>query len=105
MIALEKDTFDTEVLEAEGTVLVDFWSQGCEPCKALLPDIERFAEMYGETIKFCKFDTTKARRVAIREKVLGLPTIAIYKDGAKIDEVTKATSSWTKDFWSGSTTC
>ena len=48
-----------------------------------------FAEMYGENIKFCKFDTTKARRVAIREKVLGLPTIAIYKDGAKIDEVTK----------------
>lgn len=89
MIALEKDTFDTEVLQAEGTVLVDFWSQGCEPCKALLPDIERFAEAYGESIKFCKFDTTKARRVAIREKVLGLPTIAIYKDGAKIDEVTK----------------
>jgi thioredoxin 1 len=89
MIALEKDTFDAEVLEAEGTVLVDFWSQGCEPCKALLPDIERFAEMYGETIKFCKFDTTKAKRLAMREKVLGLPTIAIYKDGAKIDEVTK----------------
>ena len=89
MIALEKNTFDPEVLEAEGLVLVDFWSQGCEPCKALLPDIERFAEMYGENINFCKFDTTKARRVAIREKVLGLPTIAIYKDGAKIDEVTK----------------
>ena len=89
MIALEKTTFDPEVLEAEGIVLVDFWSQGCEPCKALLPDIERFAEMYGDKIKFCKFDTTKARRVAIREKVLGLPTIAIYKDGAKIDEVTK----------------
>ncbi len=89
MIALEKDTFDAEVLQSEGTVLVDFWSQGCEPCKALLPDIERFAEAYGDKIKFCKFDTTKARRVAIREKVLGLPTIAIYKDGAKIDEVTK----------------
>ena len=86
MIALEKDTFDPEVLEAEGYVLVDFWSQGCEPCKALLPDIERFSEMYGENIKFCKFDTTKARRVAIKQKVLGLPTIAIYKDGAKIDE-------------------
>lgn len=89
MIALEKNTFDPEVLEAEGLVLVDFWSQGCEPCKALLPDIEKFAEAYGEKIKFCKFDITKARRVAIKEKVLGLPTIAIYKDGAKIDEVTK----------------
>ena len=33
--------------------------------------------------------TTKAKRLAMREKVLGLPTIAIYKDGAKIDEVTK----------------
>lgn len=89
MIALEKNTFDPEVLEAEGLVLVDFWSQGCEPCKALLPDIEKFEEAYGENIKFCKFDITKARRVAIKEKVLGLPTIAIYKDGAKIDEVTK----------------
>ncbi|KKY01776.1 thioredoxin [Paraclostridium benzoelyticum] len=89
MIALEKNTFNPEVLEAEGLVLVDFWSQGCEPCKALLPDIEKFAEAYGEKIKFCKFDITKARRVAIKEKVLGLPTIAIYKDGAKIDEVTK----------------
>ncbi|MGL5719070.1 MAG: thioredoxin TrxA [Paraclostridium sp.] len=89
MIAVGKDTFEPEVKEAEGLVLVDFWSEGCEPCKALLPDIERFAEMYGENIKFCKFDTTKARRVAIKEKVLGLPTIAIYKDGAKIDEVTK----------------
>lgn len=89
MIALEKTTFDPEVLQAEGIVLVDFWSQGCEPCKALLPDIEKFSEMYGDKIKFCKFDITKARRVAIKEKVLGLPTIAIYKDGAKIDEVTK----------------
>ncbi|MCU9807063.1 thioredoxin family protein [Paraclostridium sp. AKS46] len=86
---MRKNTFDPEVLEAEGLVLVDFWSQGCEPCKALLPDIEKFAEAYGENIKFCKFDITKARRVAIKEKVLGLPTIAIYKDGAKIDEVTK----------------
>lgn len=89
MLALDKNTFEPEVLQGEGTILVDFWSEGCEPCKALLPDIERFAEAYGDKIKFCKFDTTKARRVAIKEKVLGLPTIAIYKDGAKIDEVTK----------------
>ncbi|WP_262366137.1 hypothetical protein [Streptococcus pyogenes] len=34
-------------------------------------------------------DTTKARRLAIKQKVLGLPTMAIYKDGEKVDEVTK----------------
>ena len=44
---------------------------------------------YGESLKFCKLDTTKARRLAIKEKVLGLPTIAVYKDGTKIDELTK----------------
>ena len=42
MIQLEKDTFEAEVLEAKGLVLVDFWSDGCEPCKALMPHVESF---------------------------------------------------------------
>lgn len=89
MFVLDKDNFEAEVLNNEGVVLVDFWSEGCEPCKALMPDIEALHEEYKEQIRFCKLDTTKARRLAIKEKVLGLPTIAIYKDGKKIDEVTK----------------
>lgn len=89
MLEVDKDTFDAEVLQAEGLVLVDFWSDGCEPCKALLPDIEALSEVYGDKIKFVKLNTTQARRLAIKEKVLGLPTICIYKDGAKVEEVTK----------------
>lgn len=89
MIVLDKNTFEEEVLKYEGIVVVDFWSEGCEPCKALIPEVEELANDYKENFKFCKLDTTKARRLAIKEKVLGLPTIAIYKDGQKIDEVTK----------------
>lgn len=89
MLVLDKNTFEDEVLKAEGYVLVDFWSQGCEPCKALMPHVEKLSEKYGDKIKFCKLDTTKARRLAIKQKVLGLPVIAIYKDGEKIDEVVK----------------
>ncbi|MEW9125006.1 MAG: thioredoxin family protein [Thermotaleaceae bacterium] len=89
MLAVDKDTFQTEVLEAEGYVLVDYWSESCEPCKALMPSVMELAEKYESNMKFCKLDTTKARRLAIKEKVMGLPTIAIYKDGKKIDEVTK----------------
>lgn len=89
MISVDKDTFESEVLQAEGYVLVDFWSDGCEPCKALMPDIMELKEQYGEKIKFTKLNTTGARRLAIKEKVLGLPTIAIYNKGAKVDEVTK----------------
>lgn len=88
MLPVDKDTFEAEVLQADGVVLVDFWSEGCVPCKALMPDIEELEKVYTQ-IKFTKMDSTKARRLAIKEKVLGLPTIAIYKGGQKVDEVTK----------------
>lgn len=89
MLAVDKDTFQSEVLEAKGYVLVDFWSDGCEPCKALMPDVEALDEQYGDKIKFVKLNTTQARRLAISQKVLGLPTILLYLDGEKIEEVTK----------------
>lgn len=89
MLAVDKDTFEAEVLQAEGFVLVDYWGDGCEPCKALLPDIEALAEEFEGKVKFTKLNTTQARRLAISQKVLGLPTIILYKDGAKVAEVTK----------------
>lgn len=89
MIVLSKENFDAEVKEAEGYVLVDFWSEGCEPCKALMPSVIELSEKYDGQMKFCKLDTGSARRLAIKEKVLGLPTIAVYKDGEKVQELTK----------------
>ncbi len=89
MLSVDKSTFEAEVLKSQGLVLVDYWSDGCEPCKALMPDIEALEEKYEGKLKFCKLNTTKARRLAISQKVLGLPTIALYKDGEKLDEVTK----------------
>lgn len=89
MIAVDKNTFQSEVLDYEGYVLVDYWSDGCEPCKALMPDVEELAANYEGKVKFAKLNTGKARRLAISQKVLGLPTIVLYKDGQKIDELTK----------------
>ena len=89
MHLLDKETFETEVLKAEGTILVDYFGDGCEPCKALLPHIEALEKTYGEQIKFTKLNTTAARRLAIGQKILGLPVIAIYKGGEKVDELVK----------------
>lgn len=89
MIQLDKKTFQTEVLESAGWVLVDYWSDGCEPCKALMPDVEALAEQYEGKVKFCKLNITQARRLAISQRVLGLPAILLYKDGEKVDEVNK----------------
>ncbi|MGX8794566.1 thioredoxin TrxA [Fusibacter sp. JL298sf-3] len=88
MLAVDKSNFEEVVLKSEGVVLVDFWSEGCEPCKALMPDIEALEAAYGD-VTFTKLDTAKNRRLAIKERVLGLPTIAVYKGGQKVDEVTK----------------
>ena len=89
MIQLEKDTFEEKVLESKGLVLVDFWSDKCEDCKALMPHIEELSEEFNDKIKFTKFNTIGAMKIAIKQKVLGLPTVAIYKDGEKISELVK----------------
>ncbi|HCX04944.1 MAG TPA: thiol reductase thioredoxin [Clostridiales bacterium] len=89
MLELNKENFEEEVLNAEGLVLVDFWGDSCEPCKELMPDIEALSEKYGDEIKFSKLNTSKARRLAISQRVLGLPTIILYRNGEKIEEVNR----------------
>ena len=89
MIEVDKNTFQTEVLEAEGYVFVDFFGDGCVPCAALMRKVHEFADTYGDKLKFTSLNTTKARRLAIGQKILGLPVMAIYKDGEKVDELVK----------------
>jgi len=89
MLELDKETFEPEVLNAKETVFVDFYSDGCEPCKALMPAVHALAEKYGDKMKFTKINTMKARRLAIAQKVMGLPVIAIYKNGEKAEELVK----------------
>lgn len=84
MVDLTKENFEEEVLKAEGYILVDFYGDGCVPCAALMPHIHGFEEVYGKNVKFCSLNTTKARRLAISQKVLGLPVIAVYKDGEMV---------------------
>jgi len=89
MLILDKETFEPEVLQGEGYVLVDFFGDGCAPCEALMPHVVSLSEKYGDKLKFTKLNTTKARRVAIGQKVLGLPVVGIYKDGEKVEELIK----------------
>ena len=89
MLELDKNTFAAEVLEAEGYVFVDYFGDGCVPCQALMPFVHEMADKYDDKMKFTSLNTTKARRLAIGQKILGLPVMAIYKGGEKIEEVVK----------------
>lgn len=81
MLELDKNTFEQEVLKDSGSVVVDFYGDGCAPCAALMPHMHRLAEKYGDSIKFCALNTSKARRLAISQGILGLPAVVIYQDG------------------------
>ena len=89
MLEVDKNTFEEEVLKADGYVFVDYFGDGCVPCQALMPFVHSLADKYGDKLKFTQLNTTKARRLAISQKILGLPVMAINKNGEKVEELVK----------------
>ena len=87
MISVNKENFEQEVLNCEGKVVVEFWSETCQPCKELLPEVEELSQKYGKDMKFCNIDTKHAPRIAIKQKVLSLPVIRVYENGKVLDEI------------------
>jgi len=83
MIELDTGNYDREVLAHKGVVLVDFWSDSCEECLAAMPEIEALEGEFGARVRFGKVNIQGNRRLAIREKVLGLPTVLLYRDGER----------------------
>lgn len=87
MLEVNKETFEQEVLQAPGPVVVDWWSPKCDPCLELLPEVERLAGVYGDRVKFVKVNVLENRRLAISQRVLGLPTFLFFRDGQKVAEL------------------
>lgn len=88
MLELNKDNFEAEVLQSEKPVFVDFWGDKCEICKDLMPGVHDLEEKYADKIKFASLNIGGSRRLAISQKVLGLPTMIIYKNGEKAETIT-----------------
>jgi len=84
MIELSKETFDAEVKESKMPVVVDFWGPQCGPCLALMPHMEAMEKDYDGKVKFTKVNVSGNRRVAIINRVMGLPGILFFKDGKEI---------------------
>jgi thioredoxin 1 len=87
MIELNKDNFEEEVLNCEGKVVVDFWSESCDVCMEIMPDVKELAEEFADDFKFAKLDIKGNRRLAIGQKVLGLPSIVFYENGEKVEHL------------------
>lgn len=78
------ETFDAEVLRSETPVLVDFWAPWCGPCRQLAPTIERFAKDVVGTVKVAKHNTEDFPEVAVRYRVVAIPTLILFKGGNEV---------------------
>jgi thioredoxin 1 len=76
--------FESEVLQHDGTVLVDFFATWCPPCRALAPLLERFADQNADTLKIVKVDTDANEALAERYGVRTIPTVIAFRGGQEV---------------------
>lgn len=85
IITITKDNFQAEVMEAKGTVLIDFWASWCGPCRMLSPIVDQVAEEHPD-IKVGKINVDEEPELASQFDVMSIPMLAVFKDGQKVNE-------------------
>jgi len=77
--------FESEVLQSNQVVLVDFWAEWCAPCRMIAPVVEALANELGDRLKVVKMDIDANPRVPGELQVMSIPTLIIFKDGKATD--------------------
>ena len=80
-VILTDANFESEVLQAQGPVLVDFWATWCGPCRMLAPVVEELANDYAGRVKVCKLDVDQGMNTAGKYQISSVPTLIAFKNG------------------------
>ena len=79
--AVTDQTFETEVLQNDKPVMVDFWAAWCGPCKLVAPEMQKIADKYEGSIDVVKVDVDANPRLSQAFNILSIPTIAFFQPG------------------------
>lgn len=87
IVHLDDESFVTSV-EKDGTpILVDFWAEWCAPCRALAPVIDELSQEFAGKVRFAKLNVDESREVPAKFGIRGIPTLIMFKDGKKVNEL------------------
>lgn len=94
IVYLTDDTFDAEVMNSDGPVLVDYWADWCGPCKMIAPILDEIAGEYDGRLKVAKLNIDENPGTPPKYGIRGIPTLMLFKDGAveatKVGAVSKS---------------
>lgn len=92
-------SFEQDVTNAEGPVLVDFWAAWCGPCKMIAPVLDELADEYAGKLTICKMDVDANKETPAKYGIRGIPTLMVFKNGAlEATKVGALSKSQLKDF-------
>lgn len=89
-VHITDESFETDVLQSETPVLVDFWAPWCGPCLMIAPSLEQLAQEYDGKLVVAKINTDENIEFAMQYGVRGIPNLIIFRHGQPVDRIVGA---------------